>query len=101
MKTVNINGVDYQVDDRFADFTIHQKPSSNVAFFGYNEDGHFFIQFQNGGAYVYEHIEADVIAGAVQAESIGKYYRAFIAVKHPSTKLTDSIVLVPEKAVDF
>src|SRR5690606_10468605 len=101
MKTVSINGVNYQVDERFADFTIHQKPSSNVAFFGYNEEGRFFIQFQNGGAYVYEHIEADVIAGAVTAESIGKYYRAFIAIKNPSTKLIGKVVYSPEAEPSF
>lgn len=92
MKKVIINGTSYLVDEMYESFEFHQKPSSNVAFFGFNKQNWFFIQFQNGGAYMYDNVPREIIDGALTADSIGKYYRAEIASKFTSTKLINKVV---------
>lgn len=99
MKTILLNDRKYQVDDRFEDFTFHKKPSSNVYAFGfrkpsYQKDYDVVVQFNNGGSYFYTNVPSQTIHGAVQAESIGRFYRAEISGKHVGKKLT-SPVLTP------
>ena len=89
-KTI-INETPYRVAARFAKYSIHAKPSSNVAFFGHHEDK-CFIQFKNGSAYFYQDVAPEVIQGALEAESIGKFYNAEISRKHTSVKLTESVI---------
>lgn len=92
MKTQEFDGIVYQVDDRFEGFTIVKKPSSNVDFIGYDENTQVFIQFKNGGAYLYKDIQKETVEKALESESIGKFIRAEITGKFPSVKLGKSVL---------
>ncbi len=105
MKTITFFDVTYQVDQRFEDYAVFKLPSSNVDFCGhrpqFNETTNeekpiqdFFVQFKNGGTYLYRDIPTETIKNASIAESIGKFIRAEISGKYPSTKL-DSQILTP------
>lgn len=96
MTTITINETPYKVAARFQKFKVIQKPSSNVDFFGHHEDN-FFIQFKNGSAYYYQGIAPEAIQGALEAESIGKYFSAEISRKHTSVKLTECVISKIEK----
>ncbi len=102
MKKILINEIAYLVDERFENFTFHKKESSNVDVFGhsplkepFNHD--VVIQFKNGGTYVYENVDANVVIGAIDCESIGKYYRAEISSKHTGTKMINQAVILAEE----
>lgn len=97
MKTLTFYDIAYQVDERFEDYAIFKLPSSNVDFCGHlPEEGKdtqsFFVQFKNGGTYLYRDIPTETIKRAAIAESIGKFIRAEISGKYTSVKLEKSIL---------
>jgi len=97
MKKLTFNEIDYQVDERFENYAVFKLPSSNVDFCGYfPEEGkdtqNFFVQFKNGGTYLYKDVPTETIKKAPLADSIGKFVRAEISAHFPSTKLDHSIV---------
>lgn len=97
MKTLNFYDIDYQVDERYNDYAVFKLPSSNVDFCGHlpekdKDTQNFFVQFKNGGTYMYRDIPTETIKAASQAESIGKFIRAEISGKYPSVKLDHKIV---------
>ncbi|WP_433863204.1 KTSC domain-containing protein [Sphingobacterium thalpophilum] len=99
MKKLTFYDVDYKVDERYEDYAVFKLPSSNVNFCGHKQeegkDTHlFFVQYMNGGTYLYRDIPADVVQNASLAESIGKYVRENISGKTPGTKL-DGPILKP------
>lgn len=102
MKQILINQIPHLVDERFENFTFHKKPSSNVYVFGhsplkepFNHD--VVIQFNNGGTYLYENVDANIVIGAIECESIGKYYRASISSKYTGTKMINpAVTLIKE-----
>src|SRR5690606_474396 len=99
MKKIMINDIAYLVDERFENFTFHKKPSSNVNVFGHSDftpmdnKCDVVIQFNNGGTYLYEGVEPVIVQGAIEAESIGKYYRASISSKYTGVKLINPAVV--------
>lgn len=94
MKKILINEIAYLVGDRFKDFTFQKKSSSNVNVFGYDHNGYFVIQFNNGGTYLYDNVPTETIQGAIECESIGKYYRAEISSKHTGIKMIKPAVVL-------
>lgn len=108
MKKIIINEATYLVDKRFENFTFHKKPSSNVDVFGYSspftpmdEKCDVVIQFNNGGTYLYEGVELVTVQGAIDCESIGKYYRAEISSKHTGIKLTNPAVILADEIIEY
>lgn len=71
LKTI-INDQPHNTDPRLAGFEIKQKPSSNIEYYGNNEN-QIFVQFKNGGAYLYKDVAPDTIKQMHQAESIGRF----------------------------
>lgn len=72
MRKLKINNQDCTVDAMLDGFTIDQKPSSNVGYFGDNGND-IFIQFKNGGSYLYKSVLKEHIEQMYQAESIGTF----------------------------
>lgn len=107
MKKIKINESTYLVDERFENFAFHKKPSSNVNVFGHSdpmateETASFVIQFNNGGTYLYENVDQQDIQGAIDSESIGKYYRAEISAKYTGTKMINPAVILDAKEPIF
>ncbi len=97
MKKVTLNEQSFLVDQRLTDFTIYQKPSSNVDFFGIDEAGKkLFVQFKGGsGCYIYSELPAQLLADIPFAESIGKLVSGAIVNKFQSEKISNRLV-VPE-----
>lgn len=103
MKTLTFYDVSYQVDERFEDYAVFKLPSSNVDFCGHRPQfdetkqeekptQDFFVQFKNGGTYLYRDIPTEIIKRASVAESIGKFVRLEISGKYPSIKLEKPIL---------
>lgn len=97
MKKILINDVEHLVDERFENYSFHKKPSSNVYVFGHSQleppcNHDVVVQFNNGGAYLYENVPALTVIGAISCESIGKYYRSEISGKHTGVKLDKQAV---------
>jgi hypothetical protein len=86
--TIELNGKQLIVDDSLFDFSIIQKPSSNVDYFGLDYvSERLFIQFKGGsGAYIYYGVNMDVLDAAKNAESIGKFVSSTIVGKFVSNK---------------
>jgi len=110
MKTLTFYDFTYQVDERFEDYAVFKLPSSNVDFCGHKPqfddntkeekpDQDFFVQFKNGGTYLYRDIPTETIKRASIAESIGKFVRAEISGKYPSVKL-EKPILTPIKLTE-
>ncbi|WP_293925422.1 KTSC domain-containing protein [Sphingobacterium sp. UBA6320] len=102
MKKLTFYDVSYEVDARYEDYAVFKLPSSNVDFCGHKQDEgketcEFFVQFMNGGTYIYKDVDPEVVKKASQAESIGKYIRAEISGKYTSTKLIHQIMTKSEK----
>lgn len=83
--------------------------SSNVAYYGANVvEQMFFIQFKNGGMYLYDLTKPTGSVGALGAQalheeaqaavSVGKYFNANVIGKYEATKMTaDKIIPRPPK----
>lgn len=99
MKKLTFNEIDYKVDERFENFAVFKLPSSNVDFCGHlpeegKETQQFFVQFKNGGCYLYNDVPTETIKQASIADSIGKFLRAEITGKYESKKL-DFVIVTP------
>ncbi|QTE37509.1 KTSC domain-containing protein [Mucilaginibacter gossypii] len=93
--TIDLNGQKLAVHDSLFDFSIHQKPSSNVDYFGTDyTNGRLFVQFKGGtGAYVYNNVSTELLNAAKAADSIGKFISQqvvgkFISHKHEQRLIT-------------
>ena len=75
MRILKINDQEHTVDGMLDGFNIHQKPSSNVEYFGDNGN-EIFIQFKNGSCYIYKGILKEHIQQMYEADSIGKFISA-------------------------
>lgn len=88
MKTVTINNSEFKVHDRLLEFNVNSIPSKGVSFFGSNpHSGSLFVQFANGGTYIYSNITPEVRMGMFEAASLGTYVTKNIVGKFPSEKL--------------
>ncbi len=101
MKTITLNNQNYLVDQQLADFTIFQKTSSNVDFFGTDHiNQKLFVQFKGGtGAYIYSDVPVKMLTWAENAESIGKFVSAEIVSKFISSKSEERLVKVAGQPV--
>lgn len=98
MKKVTIAGSNYKVNPRLDNFSINQKPSSNIDFFGSNpQSNSVFVQFRNGGTYIYSGVTSDAAIELINAESIGRAVNQVLVGKFPSEKL-EGVGLVKEVA---
>lgn len=81
--TKTIDGQRFEVNDLLLNFELHHTPqSSYVGFFGLNlEESKFFMQFNNGTAFIYD-MPAEEQQAALAAPSIGKYFHAEIKGIH-------------------
>lgn len=88
METITLNNQSYLVDHQLADFTIFQKISSNVDFFGTDQaNNKLFVQFKGGfGAYIYSGVPTELLNEAENAESIGKFIYTSIVRKYETEK---------------
>jgi len=63
--------------------------SSNLSSVGYNEEtSELFVQFKNGGIYMYKDVPANVHAELISAESVGKYFNAHVKSGFTYAKVT-------------
>lgn len=97
MRKETINNQPCTVDALLEGYTIEQKPSSNVEYFGDNGQN-VFVQFKSGGSYLYLNVIAEDIEAMKQAESIGKFIPT-IAKKYQYTKVDHRLVEVVKEEV--
>lgn len=89
MKTITFNNRQYHIHDRLQQFNVNTIPSTSVEFFGSNpKTGSLFVQFKNGGTYIFNNITPQVRKEMHEAKSIGSYIGKNIVGKFPSEKLT-------------
>lgn len=95
----NINGKDYLVNEKIAVFDLHEKPSSNVAFYGLNYAGReLFVQFKSGSSYVYNEVPDEILNAAMSASSIGSFISATVSKCYQFDKYGYQLVVAaPEK----
>jgi hypothetical protein len=95
MKKVTLNDQSYLVDEQLADYTIYQKPSSNIDFFGVDETNKkLFVQFKGGsGCYLYSQVPDQLLKDIPFAESIGRLVSGVIVNKFPSEKISIRLVV--------
>lgn len=88
MKHVKINNQTFQVHPRLIDFNVSAAISRSISFYGTNpHSGSLFIQFSNGGTYIYANMTGEIRRRLNNAESIGKFVANNIVGKFPSEKL--------------
>ncbi|HEY1025320.1 MAG TPA: KTSC domain-containing protein [Sphingobacteriaceae bacterium] len=93
MKQILLNERPHVADACLSNYTIMSKPSSNVDCYGIDCDNlNFFIQFRNGVCYFFSGVPIDVLNGAVDCESIGKYFNGKIARQYESRKVLNRLV---------
>lgn len=80
MRKIKINNQECKVDEILEGFSIYQKPSSNVQYFGDNGID-VFVQFKSG-SYIYKGVLKEHIEQMHQAESIGKFISQLGKVYH-------------------
>jgi hypothetical protein len=91
MEQYVINLAEYIIDDSLQGFEICQKPSSNVDFYGTNGKD-IFIQFKNGGTYIYENVPKEIIDEMHKAESIGSFVSKYLTKKFEFKKFDNKLV---------
>jgi len=88
MKQITILNRKYLINDHLEDFNVNQPTSNSISFFGSNpKTGSVFIQFRNGGTYIYSGITAEIRKQLLNAQSIGSFVSKNIVGKFPSTKI--------------
>lgn len=88
MKTIVIKDRKYEVNTTLEDFNVNQPTSNSISFFGSNpKTGSLFIQFRNGGTYIYSGITTEIRKQLLNAQSIGSFVAKNIVGKFPSTKI--------------
>jgi hypothetical protein len=102
MEKKPINGIMMYVDDVVKDFTLHQKTSTNVEFFGSAADNRVFVQFKTGRSYIYENVPHQLIADMEKADSIGSFIAQLIVKpnSYPTTKFPDRLVKYESNVVN-
>jgi len=102
MKTVTVNEQKYSVDEQIEGFSVNQRPSSNVDFYGVNADKkELFVQFKNGSSYIYSGITSEVAIELINCESIGKYISKSIVGQFPSRKVEGRLITQFDPVADF
>lgn len=102
MKTVTVNEKQYSVDEQIEGFSVNQKPSSNVDFYGVNaEKEEMFVQFKNGSSFIYSDFTANDAIDLMNSESVGKYVSGNIVRNFPSRKLDGPVVKPFDPVADF
>ncbi len=93
MRKQVLNGQNLLIDDRIENYIVHQKQSSNIDYFGLDLAGRkMFIQFKNGGSYIYNDVDDHTMENSLKAESIGRYLSANVIGKFTSVKVEGSLV---------
>lgn len=88
MNTTTFNNHQYKVHDRLAQFNVNSIPSTSISFFGSNPNtGSLFVQFKNGGTYIFSNITNEIRKEMFAAKSIGSFISKNIVGKFPSEKL--------------
>lgn len=74
--TTTIGNNKVNVPEELAGYELHQKQSSQVEFFGIHKlNKSLYVQFKNGGGYVYPNCSEELLTKAVNADSIGSFVR--------------------------
>ena len=60
--------------------------SSNLERVGYKY-GKLFVQFKSGVSYMYDNVDFSVYHAMTAAESVGKFFNAFVRKSYPYQKL--------------
>ncbi|MCX3266581.1 KTSC domain-containing protein [Pedobacter agri] len=88
MKKVTLLNQSFNVHDRLEQFNVNIAQSSSVSFFGSNPNtGSMFVQFKNGGTYIYSGVTPEVRKEMHTAPSIGSFISKNLVKKFPSEKL--------------
>jgi hypothetical protein len=82
---------EHVIDDRLQGFDIMKKPSSNIDYYGTDENGTVFIQFKNGVSYLYPNVSKEEIKAMLKSESIGKFVVTVLR-KYACTKVVARMV---------
>lgn len=71
--------------------------SSNVNRIAYEENSQTLcVEFNNGGLYVYRHVDMEVYVDFVHADSVGKYLNSAIKPYYEYEKFADEASLLNE-----
>lgn len=96
MKKTEINGKPCLINESIEGFQFFQKSSSYVDFFGISnqveeesQTGQIFFQFNNGKSFIFKDVPVQVLNGAVESDSIGKYYHAAIKNQYPADEIEE------------
>jgi hypothetical protein len=102
MEKRTINVVTMNVDNLLNDFTIHQKPSTNVEFFGSTRDRRVYVQYKSGQSYIYSNVPGHLIADMEVAESIGSFIAQLIVKPniYPMLKYPNRLITYVSDVVD-
>lgn len=90
MQNLSFNDIGFEAADFLDGYTIFQKKSSNIAFYGFNACT-LFVQFHNGSCYNYE-LTHEAVSACIKAESIGKFISNQVVGKYPSQKLENKLI---------
>ena len=98
-----INGKPVTVGQRFEDFELLKKNSTNVDYFGIRrETSQLFIQFSNGKCFMYANVPPEVLEEAKNATSIGKFFHASIKRQYEDEALPSNLIAdAPEFEADI
>lgn len=93
LKSITLNDKILSIAEVLIPFTIQEKPSSNVAYFGTDiVSNRLFVQFKNGSSYIYKDVPSNLLEEIHTAESVGKYFSQYIAGKFQNVKYAEKLV---------
>ena len=97
--TTSVNSILVDIDPIIESFTLFQKDSSHIAYFGIDSKaGKLFVQFTNGTAKVFSGVPLKTLAEATIAPSIGSWLHKEIYKKFDEEDLPPNVVVpVPEE----
>lgn len=99
-QVVTVSGKRVTVSPTLNRFELFKKSSSNIDYFGVQRTiaGKLFIQFLSGDCFIYSDLPKEVLDLALDAESIGKFFHAYVKGKFPEEKIGSHCVTpyVPE-----
>lgn len=92
--TSNKETINVIIKEIIKDFNLHQRPSSNVEYFGYHKDDQkLLIQFKSGSSYIFSEVPEQTFVDLTTAESTGKFVGANVVGKFSVNKHAERLVI--------
>lgn len=98
-QTIIIFGSAHTVAPSFQGFAFKEcNLSKNVAAIGTNDKTkELFVQYRNGGKYLYSAMPTEKLQAAMMATSIGSFIHAEVKDKHDFIKVNEDVLVIVEK----